>query len=624
MNAPNGFSKEQQAYLQGLMLGTDVARKIHSLPVLSGSASGQNAASANSAGATAAAGAATAAGVLGSAATASSVSRLTTLQALAQQRTEASGKVLVAEERAKRDKDALEMWSEIGQRASRGEFPKGMDVFLTKYHGLFYVTPAQNAFMCRLRIPGGVLRSEQMSRLAQLADDFAGGFADITTRANLQLREIKAAHALDVLMGLRDIGVVTLGSGADNIRNVTCSPLSGIDDSELIETLPLARQLHYHILHRRELYGLPRKFNIAFEGAGRISSLAETNDISWQAVEVEPTRASSDVSAGVYFVLGLGGITGHGDFARPTQVLVAPHDCIAVSEAILRVFILHGDRSDRKRARLKYLLDEWGFDKFLQAVEQELGRPLQRVNADDISAPERIDRWAHVGVHSQKQIGMSYIGVVVPAARLSSQQMRGLAHIASRFGTGQLRLTVWQNLLIPNIATENIPAAQAALLDLQLDWQASNFHAGLVACTGNAGCKFAASNTKRHSLELAEHLKQRFQLDQPINIHLTGCHHSCAQHAIGDIGLLATKVTVGEEMVEGYHILVGGRTGQAARIGQLLFESVAFEDVPERVEAIVAHYLQHRDANESFADFATNCDWQPLQSAISCAMGVAQ
>ncbi len=323
MSALNGFSKEQQAYLQGLMLGTDVARKINNLPVISGSVASSS--------------------IQVGASKSAPVGRehLTTLHALAQQHCESTGKKLTLEETAKRNKDALEMWGEIRARSERGEFPKGTDVFLTKYHGLFFVAPAQNAFMCRMRLPGGVLRSDQLLGLAELADNCAAGHVDITTRANLQIREIPPEQAMNLLVGLRDLGIVTLGAGADNIRNVTCSPLSGLDASELIETLPLAKELHYHILHRRELFGLPRKFNIAFDGSGRISSLAETNDISWHAVEVTESGAADEsnptLAAGVYFLLGLGGITGHGDFARSTNVLVAPVNCVPVSEAILRV-----------------------------------------------------------------------------------------------------------------------------------------------------------------------------------------------------------------------------------------------------------------------------------------------
>ncbi len=599
MNKPESFSQEQQAYLQGLLLGTDVARKIRSLPVISGSGSGP-------ANGLHRVGSLNGTSVQVGWDRAVESSHLRSIHLEAQQRFEAAGKTLVAEEKAKREKSGLGMWSEIGERASKCEFPKGTDVFMTKYHGLFYVAPAQNSFMCRMRIPGGILRSDQLSGLADVADQFAGGYADITTRANFQLREIQAGNALNVLMGLRDLGIVTQGAGADNIRNVTASTLSGIDPSELIETLPLARELNYHILHKPELYGLPRKFNIALDGSGRISSLAETNDISWHAVEVLESRDGID--AGVYFLLGLGGITGHGDFARPTGVLAKPSECVSISEAILRVFIMHGDRTDRKKARLKYVLDAWGFEQFLSAVEMEFKQPLRKVPSDRFIQPNHIDRWAHVDVHSQKQPGLCYVGVVLPVGRVTSRQCRELAKIASRFGSGSIRLTVWQNLIITDIANADIEAVQRSIEELGLGWKTSSFRAGLVACTGSAGCKFAAADTKKHSMILAEYLEERFELDQPINIHFTGCHHSCAQHAIGDLGLIATKVEAGEEMLEGYHILVGGRTGIDFAIGKKLFESVVFSDVPAAIESILDHYVKNKHSQESFADFAQRCD----------------
>ena len=602
MNPSESFTQEQQAYLQGLMLGTDVARKIRNLPVLSGS--GVGLANGSTVGSSIQVGGG---GI-------QAATHLPAIHAEAQQRFEAAGKVLVAEEKAKRDKSGLGMWAEIGERASKGEFPKGTDVFMTKYHGLFFVAPAQNSFMCRMRIPGGVLRSEQLSGLADVADRYAGGYADVTTRANLQLREIQAENAINVLMGLRDLGIVTQGAGADNIRNVTASTLSGIDEAELIETLPLARELHYHIMHKPELYGLPRKFNIAFDGSGRISSLAETNDISWHAVEV--AEASNGLDAGIYFLLGLGGITGHGDFARPTGILAKPAECVAISEAILRVFILHGDRTDRKKARLKYVLDAWGFSKFLLEVEKEYGQILRSVASDRFVQPNNIDRWAHVDVHSQKQPGLSYLGVVLPVGRLSSAQCRGIAKIAAKFGNGTVRLTVWQNLIIPDISDEDVAGVKMAIEDLGLDWRASSFRAGLVACTGSAGCKFAAADTKKHAMIVAEYLEDRMDLDQPINIHFTGCHHSCAQHAIGDIGLIATKVEEGEDLVEGYHILVGGRTGIDFAIGKKLLDSIAFDRVPAAIESLLDFYLKNRNESESFADFSQRINWSTHQDSF--------
>jgi len=303
---------------------------------------------------------------------------------------------------------------------------------MTKFYGMFFVAPAQNTIMCRMRLPGGVLRADQ---LCGIANQFANGFVDITTHANLQLREIAAHNPMNDLMGLRDLGIVTTGVGSDNIRNVTASTLSGLDATELIETIPLARELHDHILHKTELYGLPRKFNIAFDGSGAISSLAETNDISWHAVTV---HEASGEELGIEFLPGLGGITGHGDFSRSTGVVAKPSECIAISEAVLRVFIMNGDRTDRKKARLKYVLDAWGFERFLLEVKKELGRSLRKVAANQFTQPDNIDRWAHVDVHPQRQSVFLYVGVVVPVGKLSSSQCRALGQIAAHHGDGSI------------------------------------------------------------------------------------------------------------------------------------------------------------------------------------------
>ena len=598
MNAPHGFSHEQTAYIQGLTMGLDVSRAVRGLPVLSGSGT-PDGTSLRLGGAVAPQFAAMLGGGDGKGA------HLPKLARDAVAATEASGKKLSAEEKAKRDKDALELWPEIVARAGSGEYPKGTDVFLTKFFGLFYVAPVQDSYMCRLRIAGGAMTSFQLAGLANLVDSRAAGYADITTRANLQVREISAANSIDFLIGLRDLGIITMGTGADNIRNITASPLSGLDPSELCETIPAAKRLHNHILHRKVLYGLPRKFNIAYDGGGSITSLAETNDVSFHAVRVRQEHATADCPPGVYYLLGLGGITGHGDFARPTGVLCTEAETVALSESIVKVFVSSGDRTDRKKARLKYVLDAWGFEKFLAEVEKDLGRPLRRMPADHIELPDNVDRWAHVDVHPQIQEDMNYIGLVLPSGRMTSDQMRGIARIANRYGSGEIRLTVWQNLLIPNVPTESLDDVKAELESIGLDWRTNSVRAGLVACTGSAGCRFASAPTKQNAMEIAEYVEGRVQLDTPVNIHLTGCHNSCAQHYIGDIGLLACKVEVDEEMLAGYHVYVGGTTGADAKIAKQVVASVPFAEVPQLVASLLEGYLESRHGvTESFAAWA--------------------
>jgi len=519
------------------------------------------------------------------------------LQRAAQDRTIAEGGKLTPEEEAKRKKHPLDRFGEIGALAAEGRFPKGTDVFLTKFHGLFFVAPAQTSFMCRMRMRGGILNSLQFRGVADLAAELGGGYADITTRANLQVREIGAAAAPEVLTRLADLGLTSRGAGADNVRNVTGSPTAGIDRQELLDTRPDARRIHHHILNHRELFGLPRKFNIAFDGSGSVPVLEDTNDVAFTAVQV---MTGHGVEPGVYYRLALGGITGHKDFARGTGVIVAPADTTPVCDAILRVFIASGDRTNRSKARLKYVLDAWGFDRFLAAVEAELGRPLTRVpDAALLPVPPQ-SRSAHVGVHKQKQPGLSYVGVVIPVGRITAERMRGLADIADRFGSGTIRLTVWQNLLVSDIPDERVPEALAAVEALGLGHAAGPLRAGLVACTGSGGCKFAASDTKGHAASLVDWLEQRIALDSPVNIHLTGCHHSCAQHYIADIGLLGAKVERGGDLVEGYDLHVGGGAGANQAIGRLIRPGVAADELPPVVLSLLRSWMAERSDGQGF------------------------
>ena len=413
----------------------------------------------------------------------------------------------------------------------------------------------------------------QFAGVADLAERYGGGYAHVTTRANLQIREIGADNAVAMVEAIQDLGLCSRGSGADNIRNVTGTPTAGIDPQELIDTRPYAREWHFHILNDRSLYGLPRKFNVAFDGAGVIPALEDTNDIGFQAVAVKDRVG---LEPGVWFRLCLGGLTGHKDFARDTGVIVKPADACKVADAVVRAFIDHGNRTDRTKARLKYVLDAMGVDKFLGLVEEKLGRKLDRAVPGATMVRPPSDRTAHIGIHAQKQDGLHWIGVVVPVGYMAAAQIRGIAGIASEMGDGDIRLTVWQNLLISGVPAKKLKAAQAKIEELGLAIEANPIRSGLVACTGNTGCKFAASDTKRHAEDIARWCETRVSLDTPVNIHLTGCHHSCAQHFISEIGLLACKVQESDDgdPAEGYHVLIGGGFGPQAALGRELYRDV--------------------------------------------------
>jgi ferredoxin-nitrite reductase len=269
------------------------------------------------------------------------------------------------------------------------------------------------------------------------------------------------------------------------------------------------------------------------------------------------------------------------------------------------------------------VLDDWGFEKFLAAVEEKLAKKLTRVAPEHVRPRPAPDRMAHVGLHAQKQPGLNWIGVVLPVGKLTSEQMRNLASTARDLGDGDIRLTVWQNLLISGVAIENAAEAVRRIEAAGLSARATAIRAGLVACTGNTGCKFAASNTKGTAELIASHIEATLALDSPVNIHLTGCHHSCAQHYIGDIGLIGARVPVGDDgdTVEGFHMVVGGGTGDNAKIGREVMRDVRAEDCPRAVEQLLRAYLANRaDAGETFFTFANRTEAETLKAHVEEAI----
>jgi ferredoxin-nitrite reductase len=583
------FTDDQKRYLEGFVSGVQASRVAAGLKPISG--------------------------VAGTAASAGPDADH--LKAMA--RVEASGKKLADQEKWKRDDHPFEAYTRLKNEALTGAAPKPPDNFRWRFHGLFYVAPAQDSFMCRVRIANGILSHWQFRAVADLARKCGGGYTHVTTRGGLQFREIKPEHGPEVVETLAAIGLISKGSGADNIRNVTGSATAGIDPVELIDTRPHARAWHHHILNERAMYGLPRKFNVAFDGGGAIPTLEDTNDIAFSAVTVLDS-AGGGVAPGVWYRLGLGGITGHKDLARPTGVYVRPDDTTAVADAIVRVFTDTGDRTNRTKARLKYVLDGMGFDAFLALVEAKLGRPLVRIGNDHVREPERALRQAHIGVHPQKQDGLVWVGVALPVGRLTTEQMHGLADLVQSYGDGDIRLTVWQNLLISGVWADKAAELEDQLQAIGLTSKATSLRAGLVACTGAPGCKFAAANTKGTAMAIADWVEPRVALDSPINIHLTGCHHSCAQHYIGDIGMIACRVPAApdsDDTVDGFHVLVGGGFGPEGAMAHDLFREVRVEDCPPLVERMLKAYLANRSSDaETFQAFTRRVEPVALKALV--------
>ncbi|MBR0898827.1 NirA family protein [Bradyrhizobium tropiciagri] len=531
----------------------------------------------------------------------------------AQNRFLGEGKKLSEQEVIKREQHPFDGFDRLKEESRTNSPPSAADAFRWRWFGLFFQPMVGKTYMCRARVPNGSVKHWQFAELANLTERYGNGKVQISTRANLQIRDVQSKDTITVIQAYQEIGLTGLASGADNVRNVIGNPAAGIDPQELLDTRPYGKELHFQLLSDRSLSGIPRKFNVAFDGGGIIPLVEEGNDVAFVATNI---KDGFGVEPGIWFRLWIGGVPPHNIFAKDSGVIVRPSDAAKLSVAIVRVFIDYGNRAARNKARLKYLLDEIGPHKFFELVEERYGNKLTRVSADAISDRPPADRTAHIGVRPQKQAGLNWIGVAMPLGMMTSEQVRGLAKLAHDLGDGDIRTTIWQNLLISGIADHNVPLATAAIEALGLAVKASPIRTGLVACTGTLGCKYANTATKRHALEIASWCEERVAIDTPLNIHVTGCPNSCAQAGISDIGLLGTKVSKNEEedSVEGYHIYAGGSFGPNGTFGKEVFRDVPADEAPSFVESLLRAYVANRTApDEPFVVFASRYDGEALK-----------
>ncbi|MCX6950633.1 MAG: NirA family protein [Verrucomicrobia bacterium] len=534
---------------------------------------------------------------------------------------------LCKEERWKYEENPLDAWERLLAHADADKFPDAENTYRFKFHGLFYVAPAQDSFMLRIRVPACEITAAQCHGLADLAKDLGNGFLDITTRGNFQLREFKPRSLVQVLTRIQELGLASRGAGCDNVRNVTASPNSGFDPDELLDVRPFAKGIHHYILNHRDLYGLPRKFNIAFDNGGSLSAAVDTNDIGFFAYQVtEKSLAAhrSDLSTlnpqpstptpGIYFRVSLGGISGHGDFAKDTGLLIKPSEAVAVSAAMLRVFAENGDRTNRKKARLKYLLEKWGVEKFLAETQRKLAFPLVRLPLAACEPRRPVIKHGWLGAARQSQRSLNSLGIGVPVGRVSAKQLHALADLATHFGKGELRLTVWQSVILPHVADAFVETVKRSVVRMGFYHEASLATGGIIACTGSKGCKYAGGDTKGHAVALMKHLPRRVTLDSPLNIHFTGCPNSCAQHYCGDLGFVGTKLPDGGE---GYHLVIGGGMDHEQGIARELFRGLRATEVNSLVEKILFVYSAQKNRGESFVAWARRHSLKELQEKLS-------
>lgn len=479
-------------------------------------------------------------------------------------------------EKFKAEKDGLAVKAELEQFAQIGW--EAMDAtdreHRLKWLGVFFRPVTPGKFMMRLRLPNGVTTSTQLRTLADIIQRYGeDGNADITTRQNIQLRGIRIEDLPDIFQRFTAVGLTSVQSGMDNVRNITGSPVAGLDADELYDTRELCQQAQDLITNGGEgnpaFTNLPRKFNIAIAGCRDNSVHAEINDIAF-------VPAFKDGIFGFNVLVGGFFSAKRCAAAIPLNAWVAPSDVVDLCRAILVVYREHGLRANRQKARLMWLIDEVGLERFRQMVEQELGHSL----APEAEKDEFLwDKRDHIGVYAQKQPGLKYVGLHVPVGRLFADDLNELARLAEVYGTGELRLTVEQNIIIPNVPDASVDLLLQEPLLQKFTLNPTPLARSLVSCTGAQFCNFALIETKNRALALIKELDAELQCDRPVRIHWTGCPNSCGQPQVADIGLMGTKVRKDGKTVEGVDIFMGGTVGKEAKLGDCVTKGIACDDL---------------------------------------------
>lgn len=468
-------------------------------------------------------------------------------------------------------KDEIEHFAQIGWEA----MDKTDLEHRLKWLGVFYRPVTPGKFMMRMRIPNGILNSQQMRVLGEIVQRYGDdGSADITTRQNIQLRGVRIEDLPDIFRRLKEVGMTSIQTGMDNVRNITGSPVAGIDGDELIDTRELVQKVQDMITNNGEgnfaFTNLPRKFNIAIEGGRDNSVHAEINDIAF-------VPAYKNEQLGFNVVVGGFFSAKRCEAAIPMNVWVAPNeDVVDLCRAILSVYRDHGLRANRQKSRLMWLIDEWGIDKFRAMVETQFGRQLIPAAEKDAIDWDKRD---HIGVFPQQQSGFNFVGMHVPVGKLCAQEMLDLGRIAEVYGSGEIRLTVEQNVIIPHIPDENLDAFLAEPLLEKFSINPNLLQRSLVSCTGAQFCNFALIDTKNKALETMKALEEEVELTRPVRIHWTGCPNSCGQPQVADIGLMGTKVRKDGKAAEGVDLYMGGKVGKDAHLGSCVQKGIACDDL---------------------------------------------
>ncbi len=531
-------------------------------------------------------------------------------------------------ERLKREKNPWEALEEIREFARRGRdsVPADWSLYF-RWWGIYSQGDGVGAvggqggegkstpyFMLRTALPNGIVRSKQLRTIADIADRYARGVADITVRQNIQLHWLTIESIPEVVDALAAAGITTKGACGDVIRNITGCPLAGVAGDEIYDASPLVLEAAATIRDRNEFYDLPRKFKICITGCAAWCSYPEINDIGLTAVE-RTVRGRRE--AGFSVRVG-GGLSTEPHLAVRLDAFVRPEQAVRVLRSIVELF-RDADplRQNRKRARMKYLFTHFGWTPrtFLDELNRRLGFQLEP-GAEEVP-PSDVVR-DHAGIHPQKQEGLCYVGASVLRGRITPEQMRAAADLAERLGSGELRTTAMQNLVIVNV-----PKAKTETLARELEGagfriSGSHFWRGAIACTGTEFCKLAITETKGFTRWLVEELEGRMPgFDQPLKLNVTGCTNSCGQHWIADIGLEGKKIKQDGKMVDAYFFSLGGAVGKHQRLARPVGYRCAAREVPDAIARLLNTYVSARNGRENLREYFARFSEAELRAQLA-------
>jgi sulfite reductase beta subunit-like hemoprotein len=491
------------------------------------------------------------------------------------------------------------------QAAARQAAIPEEDFVRMRWYGIYQQLPNNGYFMMRIRIPNGFLTPAQFREVAAISREHSRGFGDITTRQCIQLHWNTITAFSDILPRLEKVGLASKFACGDTPRNVVGCPMAGLLAAEVLDARPAVEAVNEMFLKgNKEFSNFPRKFKTSLAGCHLHCHQPQINDIgAFGVIRKNPQTGAEERGYGI--VVG-GGLSTTPHIAPSLRVFVKEEQLPAVARGVAHIFRDHGYREKRTRARMKFLVADWGWEKFRTVLEEKIGFALE--HDETITGPVHAPHTDHMGTGPQKQPGLNYVGIPIERGRILSEQMELVATLAEKFaapGKGQIRLSNKQNVILANIPTENLEPLVKALTDGGLPPHAPLWRTSLISCTGTQFCNLAIVETKHRAQKILRFLEEECEIDSPIFLSVTGCPNSCGQYQIADIGLMGVVCNFrGQRGVEAYQILLGGALGSDPKFATLTLKKVPADYVQKSIKGLVdAYKAQRLDADETFRQF---------------------